>query len=97
MELDILVVVLRHLEDIAAICHEDIATLFVLRHILGFALLEHLQLGFVVALYPACLEHLQWLPTAFGLVLMLQAVLNNLKLQLTYSTHDLATIELADK
>ena len=42
MELDILVVVLRHLEDVAAICHEDVATLFVLRHILGFALLEHL-------------------------------------------------------
>ena len=42
VELDILVVVLRHLEYIAAICHEDIATLFVLRHILGFALLEHL-------------------------------------------------------
>ena len=42
MELDILVVVLRHLEYIAAICHEDIATLFVLRHILRFAFLEHL-------------------------------------------------------
>ena len=35
MEFDILVVILRHLEDVAAICHEDITTLFVLRHILG--------------------------------------------------------------
>ena len=97
MEFDILVVILRHLEDVAAICHKDVATLFVLRHILGFAFLEHLQLGFVVALYPAGLVHLQWLPTAFGLVLMLQAVLDNLKLQLTNRTHDLAAIELADK
>ena len=97
MELDILVVVLRHLEDVAAICHKDIATLFVLRHILGFAFLEHLQFLFVIGLYPAGLEHLQWLPTAFGLVLMLQAVLDNFKLQLSYRADNLAAIELADK
>ena len=97
MEFDILVVVLRHLEDVAAICHENITTLFVLRHILRFALLEHLQLLLVVGLYPACLEHLQWLPTAFGLVLVLEAVLDHLKLQLTYGADNLAAIELADE
>ena len=97
MELDVLIVVLRHLQDIATICHEDITTLFVLGHILRFALLEHLQFLLVVGLYPACLEHLQWLPTAFGLVLVLEAVLDHLKLQLSHCANNLATIELADK
>ena len=97
MELDILVVVLRHLQHVAAICHKDVATFLVLGHVLRFALLEHLEFGFVFGLNPASLEHLQRFPTAFGLVLVLEAVLDDLKLQLTYGADNLAAIELADE
>ena len=97
VELDVLVVILRHLQHVAAVCHKDIATFLVLGHVLRFALLEHLEFGFVIGLNPACLEHLKRFPTALGLVLVLQTVLDNLKLQLSYRTNNLATIELADK
>ena len=97
MELDVLVVVLRHLQHVSAICHKDITTFLVLGHVLRFALLKHLQFLFVIGLNPACLEHLQWLPTAFGLVLVLEAVLDDLKLQLTYGADNLSAIELADE
>ena len=37
------------------------------------------------------------LPAALGVVLVLQAVLDNLKLQLTHSAHDAAAVELVDE
>ena len=37
------------------------------------------------------------LPTALGVVLVLQAVLDNLKLKLAYGADNLAAIELIDK
>lgn len=97
MERDVLVVVLRHLEDVGGVRHEDIAPVFVGSHVLGFALLEHLEFGIIVRLNPAGFVHLERLPTAFGLVLVLETVLNNLELQLPDRANNLASVHLADK
>ena len=80
VESDALEIHLRHLQHIGAIRQEDIPTLAILRHVLEFALLECLQLGGIVALYPARLVQAQRLPTAFGGVFILQTVLDNLEL-----------------
>ena len=96
MELNILEVHLRHLQHVAAICQEHVPALAVLRHILVFALLESLQFRRVVTLNPAGLVQAQRFPTAFGAVFILQTVLDNLKLQLTYRTDDLAPVELVE-
>ena len=71
MELDVLEVLLRHGEHIARVGEEDVAALLVLGHILVLALLEVLQLGLVVALYPAGLVQVDGLPAALGVVLVL--------------------------
>ena len=97
MEFDVLVVLLRHGEDIGRVCHEDIPSFFVGRHVLRFAFLEGVQFGIVVGLDPAGFIHLEGLPFAFGLVLVLQAVLDDFKLKLSHRTDDLTTVELADK
>ena len=97
MELNILEVHLRHLQHVAAICQEHVPALAVFRHILVFALLESLQFRRVVTLNPAGLVQAQRFPTAFGAVFILQTVLDNLKLQLTYRTDDLTPVELVDE
>ena len=38
-----------------------------------------------------------WLPTALGIILVLQTVLDHLKLKLTHGSHNAATIKLVDK
>ena len=53
MKLDFREVILRHLEHIVAVGHEDVASLFVDRHELMLALLEGGHRLFVVALHPA--------------------------------------------
>ena len=40
---------------------------------------------------------MNWLPTALCVVLILKAVLDNLKLKLTYGSYDLTTVKLIDK
>ena len=97
VELDVLEVLLRHGEHIAGIGEEDIATFLVLGHILVFTLLEVFELSSIVALYPASLIEVDGFPTALGIVLVLQAILDDLELQLAHSTDNLATIELIDE
>ena len=59
-----------------------------------FTFLERFKLRFIVTLYPTCLIKVHWLPTAFCIILVFKAVLDNLELQLTYSTNELAAIML---
>ena len=84
MELDVLEVHLCHLKHITAIGQEHIASVTVFRHILILTFLESFQFSRIIAFNPAGLIQTQRFPTAFGIVFVLQAVLNNLKLQLTY-------------
>ena len=97
MELDMLEVLLRHRQHIAGVGQEHVAPLLILRHILILALLEVLQLLLVVALYPAGLIQMHGLPAALGVVLVLQSVLDHLKLQLADGADDLAVVELVDE
>ena len=80
VELYILKVHLRHLQDVAAVCQKYIPTLAVFRHILVLTFLERFQFGGVVTLNPASLVEAQRLPTALGAVFIFQTVLNDLKL-----------------
>ena len=97
MERDMFIVLLRHGEDVGGVCHEDIPAFFVRRHVLCLAFLEGVEFGIVVGLNPAGFVHLERLPLAFGLVLMLQAVLDDFKLQLSHRSDNLTAIELAHK
>ena len=90
-------VLLSHTQHIARIGEEHITSLNILCHILVLTLLEVLQFLLIVSLNPTCLMQMNRLPTALGIVLVLQAILDNLELQLTDSTHDATTIELVDE
>ena len=50
-----------------------------------------------LAFDPAGLVEREGLPAAFGVVLVLQTILNHLKLQLAHGADDLAPVELVDK
>ena len=97
MEFDSLEVLLRHREHIATVGQEHIPTLLILGHILVLALLEVLQFLRIVTLNPTSLIEMYGLPTALGVVLVLQTVLNHLELQLTNGADDLTVIELVDE
>lgn len=97
MEFDMLEVLLGHLQNIAAVGQEDVSSVAVFCHILVFALLERLQFCLVIALNPACFIEADWFPAAFGVVFILQAVLDDFKLQLTNGADQLTTIKLVDK
>ena len=90
-------VLLSHTQHIARISEEHIAALNILCHILILTLLEVLQFLLIVSLNPTCLMQMNRLPTTLGIVLVLQAILDNLELQLTDGTHDATTIELVDE
>ena len=90
-------VLLSHTQHIARISEEHIAALNILCHILVLTLLEVLQFLLIVSLNPTCLMQMNRLPTTLGIVLVLQAILDNLELQLTDGTHDATTIELVDE
>ena len=90
-------VLLSHTQHIARIGEEHITSLNILCHILILTLLEVLQFLLIVSLNPTCLMQMNRLPTTLGIVLVLQAILDNLELQLTDSTHDATTIELVDE
>ena len=83
MELDVFKILLRHAQHVARIGKKDIAPLNILGHVLVLALLEALEFLLVICLYPASLVKMHGLPAALGVVLVLQAVLDNLELQLT--------------
>ena len=97
MEADILEVLLRQRQRIACVGQEYIATMFIDSHIGVLAAFEVGKLLLIVALDPACLVDRDWLPTALCAILMLQAVLDYLELQLTYRTDNLATIQARSK
>ena len=97
MEGDMFVILLRHRKDIGTIRHKHVTAVFIGSHILCFAFFEGVQLCSIVAFNPAGFVHLQRLPAAFSLILMLQSILNYLKLQLTNRSNNLSTIQLADK
>ena len=71
VELDVLKVLLRHGKDVARVCKEHVATVFVLRHVLVFAFLEVVKLRGIVTLYPARLMQVDGFPAAFGVVFIL--------------------------
>ena len=97
VELNLFEILLRHAQHVAAIGQENIAAFLVLGHILILTLLKVLQLLRIVALYPAGLVEMYGLPTTLGVVLVLQAILNHLELQLTYGSDNLAVVELVYK
>ena len=97
MKLDVLEVLLCHAQHVAGVGKEDIAALNVLRHVLVLSLLEVVELGCIIALYPAGFVEVDGLPTALGAILMLKAVLDDLKLQLANGTNDAAVVELVDE
>lgn len=90
-------VLLGHGEDIAGIGEEYIATLAVESHILILATLEFSELPVVVALYPAGFVEADGLPSAFGVVLVLETILYDFELELADGADDLATVELIDE
>ena len=95
--MDVFEVFLGHGEDIARVSEEDIPALLVLRHVLVFTFLEVLEFRFIVALNPTSLIEVYRFPATFRIILILQAVLDHLKLQLTHRTYDLPVIELVDE
>lgn len=97
VELDVLEVHLRHLEHVARVGQEDVAALAVLGHVLVLALLEGFELGGVIALDPAGLVEADGLPAALGVVLVLQAVLDDFELELAHGADNLAPVELIDE
>ena len=94
METYALEIILGHLQYIVTVGEEDITSLDILGHILVFAFLEVLELSRVIALNPACLVEVYRLPTALGIILVLETVLYDLKLQLTHRTDELTAVML---
>ena len=88
---------LCHLKHISTISQEHISSLAVLSHILVFTFLECFKFFRIITFYPASLVKTYRLPTALGIVFIFQTVLDYFKLQLTYGTDNLATVELVDK
>ena len=97
MEADVFEIYLSHLQHIAAVGQEHVTSLHVGSHELVLAFLECLKLRLIIAFYPAGLVEAGRLPTAQSVVLMLQTVLYDLKLQLTYRAYEFAAVELADE
>ena len=71
VEADVLEVYLRHLQHVATVGEEHVATLDILGHELILALLECFKLGSVVTLNPAGLVEAHGFPAALGVVLIL--------------------------
>ena len=61
------------------------------------ALLERSQCFVIIALNPACLVEANRLPTALCAILVQQAILNHLELQLPHGADNLAVVKLVDK
>lgn len=97
VELDVLEILLSHAEHITRVGEEYIATLDVFCHVLILALLELIKLLGIVALNPASLMEVNRLPTTLGIIFVFKTILDNLKLKLTNSSYNTATIELVDK
>ena len=96
MESDMFKVLLCHREHITTVGKEHIPTLAVLGHILVLTLLKLLQFTLVARLTfnPTSLIQTYRFPTTFGIVFVLKTILDNLELQLSYRTNNLAVVEL---
>ena len=97
METYIFEILLCHLQHIARVGKEDIASFTVFSHVLIFSLFEVFEFFLVVAFYPACFVEMYWLPTAFRIVLVLKSVLYDFKLQLAYGADDFTAVKLVDE
>ena len=93
VEANILEILLRKGECIACVGKEYIASVLIDSHIRVLATLEVGQLLGVVALNPARLVDRDWLPAALCTIFVLQTILDNLKLELTNCTNNLASVE----
>ena len=94
MKTYVLEILLRHLQDVARVGKEDVAPLGVARHILVFATLEVFEFGLVVAFNPARLVERNGFPAAARTILVLKAILYDLKLQLPHGANDFPSVEL---
>lgn len=94
MELDVFEILLRHAKHIARIGQENVAAFTVFGHVLVLALLEILQFFGVVRLNPAGLMQVNRFPTTFGVVLILQAILDYFELKLAHRADDFTSVEL---
>ena len=97
MEFYTLKIILRHLQHIVAVGQEHVAPLNIFCHILIFALFEILKFCFIVALYPACFIEAYRLPATLCIILIFEAILDNLELQLSYGAYQFAAIMLIHK
>ena len=97
VETDFGEILLSHLKYITRVGKEDVAALAVDGHELVFAFFESLESLLIVAFYPACLMERYWLPAALGAILVQQAILYYLELELSHRSYTLAAVELVDK
>ena len=94
VEADVLEVYLCHLQHIATVGEKHVSAFDILCHELVLAFLKGFEFGGIVALNPAGFVEAHGFPTTLGVVLVFQAVLNNLELQLTYGTDNLTSVKL---
>lgn len=97
MELDMFEVLLRHGKNVSRVGQEHVSSVLVLGHVLIFTLLEAVKLSGIVALYPACFVQMYGFPATLSVIFILQSVLNDLKLQLSYGAYYAASVELVDE
>ena len=88
---------LSHLEYITAVGQEYIASFAVFGHILVLTFFERFQLCRIITFYPAGFIQANRFPAAFCVIFVFKTILDYLKLQLSYSTDNLAAVELIDK
>ena len=93
METHVGEVLLRHGEDVGGVGQVDVAALVIGGHVLGFAAHEAVERSLVVALDPAGFVEGERIPTTLRTVLVQQAVLDDLELQLPDGADDLAAVE----
>ena len=94
MESNLREIGLGHLENVAGICQENVAALFVDGHELVFPFLEVLQFLFVVTLHPTSFVEIDRFPTALGVVFVKQTVLDDFELKLSHGADNLSSVEL---
>ena len=94
MELYVRVFLHRHLQGVGRLSQEDVPTLFVLGQIQGLAHLEVGKLFLIVTRYPSGLVKRDRLVTAGSIVFVQEAILDDLKLQLTHRADDLSSRHL---
>ena len=93
METHVGEVLLRHGEDVGGVGQVDVAALVIGGHVLGFAAHEAVERSLVVALDPAGFVEGERIPATLRAVLVQQAVLDDLELQLPDGADDLAAVE----